>query len=71
MFWGDRSTKILRKPVDSWDVFDAQYSYTFNGLVGDGDTILTIGANNLFDEDFLHILIFLSNPQLKFLWLEI
>lgn len=37
--------------VDSWDVFDAQYSYTFNGLVGDGDTVLTVGANNLFDED--------------------
>ena len=37
--------------VDDWPTIDAQYSYTFNGLIGDGDTVLTIGANNLLDED--------------------
>lgn len=37
--------------VDAWEVFDAQYSYTMNGLVGEGDTTFTIGANNLFDDD--------------------
>jgi iron complex outermembrane receptor protein len=37
--------------VDSWQTWDAQYSYTFDGLIGDGETTLTIGANNLTDED--------------------
>ena len=38
-------------PVDSWTTFDAQYSYVWSGLIGDGDTSLTIGVNNLTDED--------------------
>ncbi len=37
--------------MDSWTVFDAMYAYTFNGLIGDGDTTLSIGVNNLTDED--------------------
>ena len=37
--------------INSWTVLDAMYSYTFNGLVGDGDTTFTIGANNLLDRD--------------------
>ncbi len=37
--------------VDSWTTINAQYSYTFNGLIGDGDTTLTIGSNNITDED--------------------
>ena len=37
--------------VDAWKVFDAQYTYTMNGLIGEGDSSFTIGANNLFDEE--------------------
>ncbi len=37
--------------INSWTVLDALYSYTFTGLIGDGDTTLSIGANNLLDED--------------------
>jgi iron complex outermembrane receptor protein len=38
-------------PVDSWTTVDAMYSYTFPGLIGDGDTTFTIGINNIADED--------------------
>ncbi|WP_158658130.1 TonB-dependent receptor plug domain-containing protein [Agarilytica rhodophyticola] len=37
--------------VDSWTTLDASYTYTFSQLVGDGDTTLSIGANNITDED--------------------
>ncbi len=37
--------------INSWTVWDAMYSYTFTGLIGEGDTTLSIGANNLLDED--------------------
>lgn len=37
--------------VDSWEVFDMQYSYLWPSLIGDGDTTITVGANNVFDED--------------------
>ena len=37
--------------INSWTVWDVLYSYTFNGLIGDGDTMLSIGVNNLLDED--------------------
>ena len=37
--------------IDSWTVIDAQYSFVMPGLIGDGDTTFTIGANNVFDED--------------------
>ena len=37
--------------INSWTVWDAMYSYTFSGLIGDGDTTLSIGANNIMDED--------------------
>jgi iron complex outermembrane receptor protein len=37
--------------INSWTVWDVLYSYTFNGLIGDGDTTLSIGVNNLLDED--------------------
>lgn len=37
--------------VDSWEVFDMQYSYLWPSLIGDGDTAITVGANNVFDED--------------------
>ncbi|MHC4710329.1 MAG: TonB-dependent receptor, partial [Planctomycetota bacterium] len=38
-------------PVDSWTTLDAMYSYTFAGLIGEGDTTLAVGVNNLTDED--------------------
>lgn len=37
--------------VDSWFTLDAQYSYTFTSLFGEGDTTLTFGVNNITDED--------------------
>jgi len=38
-------------PVSSWTTWEAMYSYTFAGLVGDGDTTFTVGVNNMFDND--------------------
>ena len=32
-------------------MWDAIYSYTFSGLIGDGETTLSIGMNNILDED--------------------
>jgi hypothetical protein len=37
--------------INSWTTVNAMYAYTFNGLLGDGDTMLSVGANNLFDVD--------------------
>ena len=37
--------------INSWTVWDAMYSYTFNGLIGEGDTTFTLGVNNILDED--------------------
>ena len=37
--------------VDSWTTIDALYAYTFTGLIGDGDTTLSVGVNNIADED--------------------
>ena len=37
--------------VEAWNVFDAQYNHVFAGLLGDGDTSMTLGINNVFDED--------------------
>jgi iron complex outermembrane receptor protein len=42
---GDNAT------MDSWTVLDAMYAYTFSGLIGEGDTTLSVGINNLLDED--------------------
>ena len=38
-------------PVDSWTTLDLLYSYTFSGLIGDGDTTVSVGMNNALDED--------------------
>ncbi len=48
---GYRNDQGNDAPIDSWTTLDAQYSYTFSGLIGDGDTTLTVGVNNLTDED--------------------
>ena len=37
--------------VDSWTTIDALYAYTFTGLIGDSDTTLSVGVNNIADED--------------------
>jgi outer membrane receptor for ferrienterochelin and colicin len=37
--------------INSWTVWDVLYSYQFAGLIGDGDTTLSVGINNLFDQD--------------------
>jgi iron complex outermembrane recepter protein len=37
--------------VDSWTTLDLQYAYTFRGVLGDGDTVLTFGVINATDED--------------------
>jgi len=63
-FWGEHLARIgmnyidsykndqgRDRIVDSWTSFDAQYSYTFTGLIGDGESSLTLGVNNLTDED--------------------
>lgn len=38
--------------VDAWGVVEAQYTYSIQDLLGSGgETTLTVGVNNLFDED--------------------
>ena len=37
--------------VEAWNVLDAQYNQVFPGLLGLGDTSVTVGVNNLLDED--------------------
>jgi iron complex outermembrane receptor protein len=41
----------LGATIDSWTTIDAQYSITLPGLITEGDTVLTVGINNLTDED--------------------
>ena len=42
---------LVAAPVASWATIDAQYSYIWSGLIGDGDTTITIGANNIGDNN--------------------
>ena len=37
--------------VDDWNTLDIQYNYVIAGLLGDGDTSLSVGVNNVTDED--------------------
>ncbi len=37
--------------VEAWNVVDAQFNHVFAGLLGDGDTSVTVGVNNVFDAD--------------------
>lgn len=37
--------------IDSWGTIDVQYSLRLPGLIGDNDTVISVGANNLTDED--------------------
>jgi hypothetical protein len=47
---GYKNDQTNNGPVDSWTTIDAQYSINIPGLIGDGDTRLTVGVNNLTDE---------------------
>lgn len=38
-------------PISSWTTVDLQYSVTVTGLLGNNDTTITVGANNVFDSD--------------------
>lgn len=38
-------------PIDSFTTLDLQYAIDMEGVIGDGDTTLRIGANNVLDED--------------------
>ncbi|MDX1480965.1 MAG: TonB-dependent receptor [Woeseiaceae bacterium] len=38
-------------PVASYTTWDAQYSRVFSGLLGDGETTLTLGVNNIADKN--------------------
>ena len=48
---GYRNDQSFDGEVDSWTTLDGQYSLTLPGLIGDGDTVLTLGINNITDED--------------------
>jgi len=48
---GYRNDQGNNGPVESYTTLDAQYSYAFSGLIGEGETVLTLGINNLMDED--------------------
>ncbi|MED5420526.1 MAG: hypothetical protein VYD01_03625, partial [Pseudomonadota bacterium] len=47
-YTNDQSNKA---EINSWNVWDVLYSYTFSGLIGDGDTTVSVGANNVLDSD--------------------
>lgn len=38
-------------PVASYTTWDAQYSRAFSGLIGDGETVFTLGVNNIADKN--------------------
>lgn len=62
--WGDNTFNVFGRyidgyendqsnnaPVASWTTWDAQYSRVFSGLLGDGETTLTVGVNNIADKN--------------------
>ncbi len=49
--YDDRELDSENDSIDSNTVLDVQYGYTFDGLIGEGMTDLTIGVNNVTDED--------------------
>lgn len=48
---GYKNDQSNNAEIDSFTTLNALYSYTFSGLIGEGDTTLSIGGNNLLDED--------------------
>jgi iron complex outermembrane receptor protein len=37
--------------IEDFTTLDFNYAYTFDGLIGDNDTVLSFGINNVLDED--------------------
>ena len=50
-YGNDQSSPAFPAEVEAWTTLDVQYSILLPGLIGDGDTRLTVGVNNLTDED--------------------
>lgn len=49
--YDDRTPNNDYDSIDSFTVFDTQYSFDINGLIGKGTTNFSIGVNNLTDEE--------------------
>jgi len=49
--YDDREPDNLHEGIDSNTVLDLQYGYTFDGLIGSGTTSVTLGVNNVTNED--------------------
>ena len=49
--YDDRTPNNDYDPVDSFTVFDTSYSYEMSGVIGKGTTNLSIGVNNITDEE--------------------
>ena len=49
--YDDRTPGNENDAIDSQTVLDVQYAYEFDELFGQGETNLTLGVNNLTDED--------------------
>lgn len=49
--YDDRTEAKDFDAIDSFTVFDANYSFDAEGLIGEGTTNLSIGVNNLTDEE--------------------
>lgn len=50
--YDDGRTTGTVEEIDSWTTLDVQYAYNLSDWTGlDGDTVLTVGSNNVLDED--------------------
>lgn len=49
--YDDRTPNTDYDSIDSFTVFDTNYSFDTSGLIGEGTTNLSIGINNLTDEE--------------------
>ncbi len=49
--YDDRELNDVNDSIESNTVLDIQYGYTFEGLLGTGNTNITVGVNNLTDEE--------------------
>lgn len=49
--YDDRTPNNDYDSIDAFTVFDTNYSYTMSGVLGEGTTNLSIGVNNLTDEE--------------------
>ena len=49
--YDDREPDVTNATIDSYTVVDFQYGYTWDDLIGSGSTNVTVGVNNVADED--------------------